>query len=57
MLATIKPLRQPLRAGFASAARLRTQGCKRVVGCRDMRMLRRSYYWFDCGSSKITEAT
>ena len=50
-------LRQPLRAGFASAARLRTQACKRVVGCRDMRMLRRSYYWFDCGSSKITEAT
>ena len=34
-------LRQPLRAGFTTVARLRTQGAKGSVGCRDMRMLQK----------------
>ena len=47
----------PFGAGFAIVARLRTKGANRSMGCRDMRMLRRSYYWSDCGSRVIDEFT
>ena len=37
--------------------RLCTQGAKGSVGCRDMRMLRMSYYCIACGSRRRVERT
>ena len=48
---------QPFRAGSPPLHACARKGAKGSVGCRDMRMLRMSYYCIACGSRKITEAT